>query len=149
MNGHRMAIVGFTEGKIGMWRYVDRDIVGGRALRAEAYDSVEHRDQSLQKWTWEQGEQKWERLVTKDVKAMSPATDGGTTFTQNFPPDGGVGFKASAKFAWHPQADDELMFPRGAEIREIEEVTGEWYHGVYMGAKGLFPSNYVRTEQGS
>lgn len=149
LNGHRMAIVGFTEGKIGMWRYVDRDMVGGRALRAEPYDSTDHRGQELQKWSWTQGEQRWERLVTKDVKAMSPTSDGSTTFTKIFPPDGGVGFKATAKFAWHPQAgvDDELLFPRGAEIREIEEVTGEWYHGVYMGAKGLFPSNYVRTEQ--
>ena len=151
LHGHRMAIVGFTEGKIGMWRYVDRDLVGGRALRAEPYDSPDRRGQGLQKWSWAQGEHKWERLVTKDVKGIAPHSDGSTTFTQSFPPDGGVGFRATARFAWHPQAgvDDELLFPRGAEIREIEEVTGEWYHGVYMGAKGLFPSNYVRTEQPS
>ena len=149
LNGHRIVIVGFTEGKVGQWRYVDRDLVGGRALRAEPYDSAEHRGQGLQKWSWSQGEQTWERLATKDVKAMAPASDGGATFTQSFPPDGGVGLRGMAQWSWYPQAgvDDELLFPRGAEIREIEDVNGEWFHGTFMGAKGLFPAQYVRLEK--
>ena len=151
LNGHRMAIVGFTEGKIGQWRYVDRDIVGGRTLRTEPYDSPEHGGQGLQKWTWSQGDQKWERLVTKDVKEIAPASDGSVTFSQTFPPDGGIGLRGTAKWSWYPQpgVDDELLFPRGAEIREIEDVNGEWFHGTYMGAKGLFPAKYVRLEQGA
>lgn len=148
LNGHRMAVIGFTEGKIGLWRYVDRDLVGGRALRSEAYDSPELGGQGLLKWTWTQGDKKWERLVTNDVKSKAPASDGSTTFATTFPPDGGVGLRAVSKWSWFPQAEssDELMFPRGAEIREIEDVNGDWYFGTYMGAKGLFPAPYVRMD---
>jgi hypothetical protein len=39
---------------------------------------------------------------------------------------------------------DELLFPRGAELKEIVDVNGYWYYGVYMGAQGLFPSTYVK-----
>ena len=149
LNGHRMAVIGFTEGKIGLWRYVERDLVGGRALRVEAHDSSEPGGTELLKWAWTQGEQKWERLVTKDVKLAAPTSDGSTTFATIFPPDGGVGLRAVSKWSWFPQAGatDELLFPRGAEIREIEDVNGDWFHGTYMGAKGLFPAPYVRMEQ--
>jgi len=144
-----MAVIGFTEGKIGLWRYVDRDLVGGRALRVEAYENPESGGPELLKWAWKQGEQKWERLVTKDVKLTAPTGDGSSTFTTTLPPDGGVGLRAVAKWPWFPQAGatDELLFPRGAEIREIEDVNGDWFHGTYMGAKGLFPAPYVRMEQ--
>jgi hypothetical protein len=40
--------------------------------------------------------------------------------------------------------DDELLFPRGAGILEVEDVNGEWFHGFYMGSQGLFPAPYVR-----
>ena len=32
-----------------------------------------------------------------------------------------------------------------AEVREVEDVNGDWFHGSYMGAQGLFPSPYVRV----
>jgi len=143
-----MAIIGFTEGNVGLWRYVDRDIVGGRALRAEPYEGEEHRGRGLQKWSWPEGEQKLERLVTQDVKAIAPTTDGGVVMSQAFPPDGGNGPRGTAKWAWYPrpEVDDELLFPRGAEVREIEFMNHEWSHGTYMGAKGLFPAKYVQPE---
>ncbi|GAB0133198.1 hypothetical protein EsDP_00001611 [Epichloe bromicola] len=149
LNGHRMAIIGFTEGKVGQWRFVERDIVGGRFLRSEPYESPEHNGQGLQKWSWRKGSEKWERLVTRDVSATAPATAESVSFAQNFPPDGGMGPKASARWAWSPQAgsEDELLFPKGAEIREIEDVNGDWFFGTYMGAKGLFPAPYVRLGQ--
>ena len=145
LNGHRMVIVGFVEGQIGQWRYVDRDMVGGRALRAEPYENAEHQGKGLQKWAWVQGDQKFERLVTKDVKETAPTSDGSTTFSDSFPPDGGVGARGVAKWPWYPKAgvDDELMFPRGAEVTEIEDQNGEWSHGTFMGSKGLFPTKYV------
>lgn len=144
-----MAIIGFTEGKVGQWRFVERDIVGGRFLRSEPYESPEHNGQGLQKWSWRKGPEKWERLVTKDVSATAPATAESVSFAQNFPPDGGMGLKASARWAWFPQAgsEDELLFPKGAEIREIEDVNGDWFFGTCMGAKGLFPAPYVRLAQ--
>jgi hypothetical protein len=40
--------------------------------------------------------------------------------------------------------EDELMFPKGAEVLEVEDVNGEWFHGLYMGKQGLFPAPYVR-----
>lgn len=148
LSGHRMAVIGFTEGKIGLWRYVDRDLVGGRALRSETYESSNLEGQELLKWAWSQGDKKWERLVTKNVKLKAPVSDESTTFATTFPPDGGVGLRAVAKWAWFPKAEatDELSFPRGAEIREIEDVNGDWYFGTYMGAKGLFPAPYVRMD---
>ncbi|KAI9166756.1 hypothetical protein HJFPF1_02870 [Paramyrothecium foliicola] len=151
LNGHRMVIIGFAAGKVGQWRYVDRDLVGGRALRSEPFDVPEFEGQGLQKFSWRQGDRRLERLVTRNVVDAAPASHGATTFATTFPPDGGAGVRATAKFAWYPAAgaDDELLFPRGAEIKEIEDINGDWFFGTYMGAKGLFPAPYVRLDQES
>ncbi|KAG6011186.1 hypothetical protein E4U54_008224 [Claviceps lovelessii] len=157
LNGHRMAVIGFTEGKVGQWRFVERDVVGGRFLRAEPYDDgggnddtgPSGRQQGLLKWSWRVGSERWERLVTRDVSATAPAPVEPASSTQHhFPPDGGMGLRASARWAWYPQAgsEDELLFPKGAEIREVEDVNGDWFSGTYMGAKGLFPAPYVRVQ---
>jgi hypothetical protein len=37
---------------------------------------------------------------------------------------------------------DELMFPKGAEIREAEDINGDWFWGGYAGGMGLFSGNY-------
>jgi hypothetical protein len=140
-----MIIVGFQDGTGGQFRYVVADLVGGRNLKAEPYDMPSQPNAGLQKWCWPRGEQKLERLVTKEVQSSAPTQDGSKIFTQTFPPDGGVGMTASANWAWYPKAEDELLFPKGAEIREIEDVNGDWFFGVYMGAKGMLPSPYVRT----
>lgn len=151
LGGHRMAVIGFVEGKVGQWRYVERDLVGGRALRSEPVEDGE----GLQVWSWRRGDETWQRLVTTDVSGTAPPAtpgSGARGFTQGLPPDGGSGMRAHARWAWYPQAaaDDELLFPRGAEVREIEDVNGDWFFGTYMGAKGLFPAPYVRMlEQGS
>ncbi|KAF4979633.1 hypothetical protein FZEAL_4190 [Fusarium zealandicum] len=149
LNGHRMVVVGFADGKVGQWRYIAQDLVGGRGLRSEPASNPEHREKGLQKWVWQHGDQTSARLVTRDVSETAPMSDGSTTFTQSFPPDGGMGMKASARWGWYPKpgADDELLFPRGAEIKEIEDVNGDWYFGSYMGSRGLFPAPYVRPEQ--
>lgn len=151
LKGHRMAMIGFANGEVGWWRYIERDVVGGRKLRTEAVGGEGQQSPSVQKWTWKRDTQKNERLVTHDVAASAPQTLNNVTYTQEFPPDGGLGLRALAKWAWYPKsdADDELLFPRGAEIREIEDVNGDWFFGVYMGEKGLFPSGYVRLQRES
>ncbi|KAI9882470.1 MAG: hypothetical protein M1823_005787 [Watsoniomyces obsoletus] len=65
----------------------------------------------------------------------------------HFPPDGGVGMRVLARWGYFPKDDvtDELMFPRNAEIREVEDINGDWYWGCYAGRKGLFPGPYVQV----
>jgi hypothetical protein len=141
LKGHRMVVVAFQEFRGGLRRYIAKDLVGGRKLDAEAFESPEHKGQVLQKWTWIEADKKMERIVTKDVAATAPTTPNSAHI---FPRDGGVGIRGTAKWSWYPNADDELLFPRGAEIRDIEEVSEEWFHGTYMGANGLFPAQYIR-----
>ncbi|TGJ79520.1 hypothetical protein E0Z10_g9244 [Xylaria hypoxylon] len=139
LRGHRMSIVGFVEDEGGQNRVVIRDIVGGCGLSIEAHES----DQALQKWCWYVGGSRVQRLVAVDA-AASPAEQ--QQQQQDFPPDGGDGLRGGAVWSWYPasNADDELMFPRGAEVREIEDVNGDWCFGSYMGAKGLYPTPYVK-----
>lgn len=136
LQGHRMVVVGFQDGNGGQKRYTVHDLVGGRRLQVEAVPN----EPDLQKWLWYEGDEKRERLVAKDVSHTIDASD------TCFPPDGGLGLKASARWAWYPAPgnNDELLFPKGAEITEIEDANGEWFHGIYMGSKGLFPAPYVR-----
>lgn len=138
LRGHRMEIVGFQEGKGGQKRYVVRDLVGGRRLNTEDVPGDAH----VQRWTWYEGDARGERLVATNV---AETVIQGPASSEAFPPDGGFGWNALARWAWYPAegARDELLFPKGAEITEIEDANGEWYHGVYMGNKGLFPAPYV------
>ncbi|KAI0433970.1 hypothetical protein F5Y09DRAFT_297401 [Xylaria sp. FL1042] len=138
LRGHRMNIIGFVEERGGLNRVVLQDIVGGAALIIEAHES----DQTLQKWCWYIEGTKVQRLVTVDV-ANSPVRQ---QQQPDLPPDGGAGLRGNAVWSWYPapDAEDELMFPRGAEVREIEDVNGDWCFGSYMGAKGLFPTPYVK-----
>ncbi|KAI1494734.1 hypothetical protein F5X96DRAFT_676212 [Biscogniauxia mediterranea] len=189
LKGHRMAVVGFTEGKGAQRRYIIQDIVGGRCLHMEPYESSSSSSSEqprLQKWWWGPDHARTEKLVTTDVADTAPplipssssppppppppkspprsnnsntatATPTITTTSpleaddngarSGFPPDGGVGLRATAVWSWYPQpgAEDELLFPKGAEVREVEDVNGDWFFGSYMGAKGLFPAPYVRV----
>lgn len=140
--GHRMVIVGFQEGKSGQKRHVLRDLVGGRRLRTEILPN----DASMQRWSWPEGEEQRERLVTTEVGAAAEET----AAESQFPPDGGFGWRALARWAWYPaaSASDELLFPKGAEITEVVDANGDWFLGVYMGKKGLFPAPYVNLKEG-
>lgn len=149
LHGHRMVVVAFAEGKDGLSRYVAKDLVGGRSLRSEAPEKPELQNKGLQKWTWQNGDQTMARLITRDVSETAPTSDGTKAMAHHFPPDGGMGLRASARWAWYPKigSDDELLFPRGAEIKEIEDINGDWFFGSYMGTRGLFPAPYVRLDQ--
>ena len=134
--GHRMVVIGFEDSPVGQWRVIVKDLVGGHALK----DDV--REAGNQEPSWR----------TRTVSYRGTGNDeGGNTSTvplllKNFPPDGGVGMRVLAKWSYWPQDDatDELAFPRGAEIREVEDMNGDWFWGSYAGVKGLFPGPYVK-----
>lgn len=52
-----------------------------------------------------------------------------------------------AYWSYWPQegVEDELAFPKSAEIRECEDINGDWFLGFYCGRKGVFPGNYCKV----
>ncbi|ORY69782.1 uncharacterized protein BCR38DRAFT_454714 [Pseudomassariella vexata] len=142
LDGHRMVIINYQDGKGGQTRHIERDLVGGWDLHAEPYGSPDASAPLRKLWWYTTDQSRLERLVTCNVAATSPS---GPSWTDAFPADGGVAVRGRAKWSWYPKegSDDELLFPKGAEIREIEDVNGGWFFGSYMGAKGLFPAPYV------
>ncbi|KAH7344326.1 hypothetical protein BKA66DRAFT_434250 [Pyrenochaeta sp. MPI-SDFR-AT-0127] len=91
------------------------------------------------------------RIVVRDLvggHALKEEQDTNARLSsQRYPPDGGVGLRLLATWQYWPDegVQDELAFPRGAEIREAAAINEDWYWGVYCGAKGLFPANHVTT----
>lgn len=148
--GHRMVIVGFEDSHGGQRRVVMHDLVGGRGLVQEPSTITGPSGGELQQWSWGEGthvkfDGVHKKLVTTNVMETAPTNIPDMAFEKGFPPDGGVGMKGIALWSWYPaaDADDELMFPKGAEIRECKDVNKDWFHGTYMGKKGLFPAPYV------
>ena len=46
-------------------------------------------------------------------------------------------------YEYTAEEDNELSFPEGAVIEEVEKVDENWWSGKYNGEIGLFPSNFV------
>ncbi|BAE59672.1 unnamed protein product [Aspergillus oryzae RIB40] len=111
-------------------------------------------------WSWKEGAERrkkasrirapWSSTLGDRTNSYSePSTP--TTPTPNastsprFPPDGGIGLVVHALWPWYPEngVKDELMFPRGAEITEAENINDDWYWGCYAGSTGLFPGTHV------
>ena len=65
--------------------------------------------------------------------------------SQQLPPDGGVGLRCLAGWNRFVPEQDELDFPKNAEIKEAEQLNEDWFWGVYAGQKGVFPGNHVRV----
>ncbi|SZF00453.1 unnamed protein product [Blumeria hordei] len=156
LQGHRMVVVGFEDKFGGQARTLVEDMVGGRCLRQKSYNSIELKDQELQLWSWGDGvhvsgDDAHKKITTTDVSKTPPASVLAQAQDISFPPNGGTGMRVVAKWGWYPVkgVDDELLFPRGAEIRECKDVNGDWFYGSYMGRQGLFPSNYVRVIDGT
>jgi hypothetical protein len=146
-----MIIVGYEDTQGGQRRVIVKDLVGGRGLHEEPSKVTDHSGGDLLKWSWGdgkhiRGDDTHSRLVTTDVIKTAPIASPGMTIDPGFPPDGGVGMVGVALWKWYPapEADDELLFPKGAEVRECKDVNGDWFHGTYMGKKALFPSPYVK-----
>ena len=83
------------------------------------------------------------------LSATTPATK--TTRNKpniKFPPNGGFGKTCVGLWSYYPEEGEdglgELMFPKGADVGEVEEVNEEWSEGVYAGAIGVFPITYTR-----
>lgn len=62
-----------------------------------------------------------------------------------FPPSGGIGLRFVANWSHYPEPEDkdEIMFPRGAEITEAENINDDWLWGYYAGQTGFFPGGHV------
>jgi len=146
-----MVIVGFDNSRGGQRRVVVNDLVGGRGLVQEPATQTTSSGSETQIWSWGEREHvKFDgvhkRLVTTNVMESAPTTAPDLVLEKGFPPEGGVGMRGHALWSWYPAegANDELLFPKGAEIRECRDVNEDWFHGTYMGRKGLFPAPYVR-----
>lgn len=158
-NGHRMVVLGFEDREGGRQvRIVDRDLVGGiqetdneaSASSTPAGSSMTTPPPAAQpssqpqpsspSWFWKDADGTV-RNARHDHHVFLHGT------SRVFPPDGGVGQRLVALWSYYPdsQVSDELLFPKGAEIREAWDINGDWFVGVYAGAKGLFPGNYARV----
>jgi hypothetical protein len=147
-----MVVVGFEDDQGSQRRVIVQDLVGGHGLIEESFVSPDQTGGDLMQWSWGNGvhisgDRSHKKLVTKDVMKSVPASVSGAASEPGFPPSGGVGMKAVAIWGWYPadDADDEILFPKGAEVRECKDVNTDWYYGSYMGKSGLFQANYVRV----
>ncbi|KAF2435834.1 hypothetical protein EJ08DRAFT_645518 [Tothia fuscella] len=57
------------------------------------------------------------------------------------------GKTATAQYDYEAAEDNELSFPDGATIKNIEFPDDDWWFGEYGGKTGLFPANYVELDQ--
>jgi hypothetical protein len=55
------------------------------------------------------------------------------------------GLTVTATYAYSASRSDELTFPKGATITNVEKQQASWWFGHYNGSSGLFPSNYVEA----
>ena len=172
MAGHRMIIVGFEDHNDGQRRVIVRDLVGGRALRDEHVGQHAGRSSSSSQaatgtiasprlgtgdWSWREGPERRKKAsrlrgpinhLHGSSRQSSALDDTGTPISQHaslrrFPPDGGVGLIVHATWPWYPEEEDELVFPRGADITEAENINEDWFWGCYAGRTGLFPGAHV------
>lgn len=149
-----MIIANFDDKRGGQRRVVQCDLVGGLGVTEQTCMGKEYAGE-LEKWSWGDGvhiagDDTHVKLVTKDVMKAVPVSAAAAMGLVNevgFPPSGGVGVRCRAEWSWYPVpgTDDELLFPKGAEVREVKAVTEDWAHGAYMGKRGLFPTPYVKV----
>lgn len=85
-----------------------------------------------------------QRIVVRDIVGGLALKDDGAP-QDVLPPDGGVGLRCLTLWNRFVPEEDELAFPKNAEIREAEQVNEDWFWGVYAGRKGVFPGNHVRV----
>lgn len=171
--GHRMITVGFEDADDGQRRKIVKDLVGGHALKEEHMNRsptsspattgpIASPELGNGHWSWKEGHER--RKKTSRLRGPTstnnsytfPSSDNtaqntGTPTSQyapplrRFPPDGGVGLIVCARWSCYPEEgiDDELVFPRGAHITEVENINDDWFWGCYAGRTGLFPGTRV------
>jgi hypothetical protein len=143
LQGHRMCIVGFEDRDGGQRRIVVAEIVGGWALKESPPPSSSPPAENMAtptppNWSWKDEDGTMRKATVRPHHLPTQILPG------RFPPNGGVGLRCQANWSYFPDEGvrDELMFPKGAEVREGEDINGDWFWGVYAGGKGLFPGNY-------
>lgn len=62
-------------------------------------------------------------------------------------PAGGGLPTATAEYDYEAAEENELSFPDGAKITNIEFPDEAWWSGEYNGKAGLFPANYVKLDE--
>ncbi|KAL9100202.1 MAG: hypothetical protein Q9163_004398 [Psora crenata] len=152
-NGHRMIVVGFEDSALGQRRVVVGDLVGGHGWREEGVAAAKG-----QEWRWREGEKRQVKSFARDPAARSSTSADNIPpsaksppspppLLKTYPPNGGIGMCVLALWSYWPEdgVKDELGFPKGAEIRECEDINGDWFWGVYCAKKGLFPGAYGRV----
>ncbi|KAH0544874.1 hypothetical protein FGG08_000954 [Glutinoglossum americanum] len=145
--GHRMIVVGFEDRDGRQNRIVIKDLVGGVTLdESEAGEAVEGSSATStdRVYRWKEPDGRIEsRTFTR--RTTSGTAGGAAVITTQFPPSGGVGMRAFAAWSYFPPEFDtrDLIFPRGAEIREVERINEDWFWGSYAGCRGMFPAQHV------
>ncbi|KAL2145004.1 hypothetical protein VTI28DRAFT_8233 [Corynascus sepedonium] len=76
--------------------------------------------------------------VTEDPAPPAPLVQ------QEEPTAAADGPTATAQFDYEAAEDNELSFPEGATITDLDFPSEDWWFGHYNGASGLFPANYVQ-----
>ncbi|KAL9585493.1 MAG: hypothetical protein Q9203_004220, partial [Teloschistes exilis] len=145
-SGHRMIITAFEDSSAGQRRTIVKDRVGGYALRehtASGNDNAPQVTTHELSWRDGDGQQRVRTLVSKQPVPSSGEREGGTTENNTLQPhqlpSGGSGTRALALWVYWPEdpSPDDLSFPRGAEIVEVENVNGDWFVGWYAGRNGV------------
>ncbi|KAJ5595238.1 uncharacterized protein N7459_001446 [Penicillium hispanicum] len=166
--GHRMIVVGFEDRDDGQRRVIVKDLVGGHALKDEHVGRTDSSSPATTgpvaspelgkgDWSWKEGQERRKKASRQRAPVIPHQTpvqeNPGTPTMQNapilrrFPPDGGVGLIVHALWSWYPEeeVEDELVFPRGANITEVENINDDWFWGCYAGRTGLFPGAHVKV----
>jgi Zn finger protein HypA/HybF involved in hydrogenase expression len=135
--GHRMVVIGFQDSGGGQRRVVDRDVVGGWTFVEDRSTTAPH-PTTARKWRWK-GDDGQEKATDPEYRSRTHSN------SVRLPPDGGIGLVYYGKWNYFPDdaTEKDLCFPKGAEIRESEDINGEWLWGYFAGKTGLFPAAYV------
>ena len=167
-SGHRMITTVFEASAAdagGQRRVILNDLVGGIKMSEDdvntwqsALNSQATPPSSFTRgqWTWRDPEDPAEapsngatgcgRTRSRKSTLLSSAQNGKKN--SRFPPDGGFGKVSRAMWSYYPEEGEEgkneLLFPKGAVVTEMEDINEEWSEGVYAGETGLIPLVYVR-----
>jgi len=57
------------------------------------------------------------------------------------------GATATGLYDYEAAEDNELSFPEGAKITNVEFPDEDWWSGEHGGRSGLFPANYVQLDE--
>ena len=147
LKGHRMIILGFDNSALGQQRIVVRDLVGGHALKEDNPNTASSLSVEQNKLEWQWRDEGAVRTASHTTPSHSPSLGYSSSSSPQYPPSGGVGLAAVALWAYWPKEDanDQLGFPKHAEIREAVDINGDWFWGVYCGRGDFYPGAYARV----